>query len=70
MNELVKFITQEFVRYAVTPQEERKKQRQERKEERGPWHYYWFGLVPAALAMFFRSAFKVWVAFSKGWVSR
>ncbi|MBP1932823.1 YqzE family protein [Ammoniphilus resinae] len=47
-NDIVKYITQEFVKYIDTPKNERKK----RMKRRGSTH--WFGMIPLALRMVFR----------------
>lgn len=48
-NDYVKFITQTFVQYMEQPKSERKKQRIERKQEKAPVLFRWFGIVPYLL---------------------
>lgn len=51
LNDLVKFLTQQFVRYVDQPKEDRKKKK---KEEKAPLSVKWFGLVPMAISMFIK----------------
>lgn len=55
MHDLIKYITQELVRYMAISREERQRLKKQRKAERGAWHYRWFGLLPASLAMYARA---------------
>lgn len=48
-NDIVKYVTQEFVRYMDTPKDERKK-----KKPKENWSSRYFGMIPMALRMFFR----------------
>ncbi|WP_409289239.1 YqzE family protein [Peribacillus sp. SCS-37] len=50
-NDIIKFITQQFVTFFNQPQEVRKKVRQEKKQTRPPFSYNWFGVIPMALSM-------------------
>ncbi|WP_409297799.1 YqzE family protein [Peribacillus sp. SCS-26] len=50
-NDIIKFITQQFVTFFNQPKEERKKVRQEKKQSRPPLSYNWFGVIPMALLM-------------------
>jgi hypothetical protein len=45
-NDIVKYLTQEFVRYIDTPKENRKKKQKE------SWDSRWFGMIPMALKVF------------------
>ncbi|ANB61715.1 yqzE-like family protein [Anoxybacillus amylolyticus] len=54
MNDYMKFMTQQFVRYMDQPKEERKRMREQRKQEKPPLLSHWFGMIPFALQMFFR----------------
>ncbi|MEW9672803.1 YqzE family protein [Ammoniphilus sp. 3BR4] len=45
-NDMVKYLTQEFVKYIDTPKTERKKRPKER------WSSRWFGMIPMAIRMF------------------
>ncbi|WP_377935279.1 YqzE family protein [Bacillus seohaeanensis] len=48
VNEYIKFITQTFVQhYNMSPQE-RKTIRSQRKKEKAPFLFRWFGIVPYA----------------------
>lgn len=49
-NDYVKYVTQQFVSYVDTPTEQRKALREERKANKPPFAYRWFGLIPYALA--------------------
>lgn len=51
-NDLIRDMTERFVRYIETPKETRRAARPSRPKE--AWQYRWFGLVPVAL--------KVWEA--------
>ncbi|CRF29081.1 Uncharacterised protein [Mycobacterium tuberculosis] len=50
-DELVKYVTQQVVKYIGTPKEVRKQVRADRKAGREPWQYRWFGMLPFALRM-------------------
>ncbi|MBP1154825.1 MULTISPECIES: YqzE family protein [unclassified Paenibacillus] len=50
-DELVKYVTQQVVKYMETPKEVRKQVKADRKEGREPWQYRWFGMLPFALRM-------------------
>ncbi len=47
-NDMVKYLTQEFVKYIDTPKTERK------KKPKQHWTSKWFGMIPMALRMFLR----------------
>ena len=47
-NDIVKYITQEFVKFIDTPKADRKKKQKE------TWSSRWFGMIPMALRMFLR----------------
>ncbi|MCF6137881.1 YqzE family protein [Pseudalkalibacillus berkeleyi] len=51
LNDLVKYITQQFVSYVDQPKEDRKRKKKARKEEKSPLSVKWFGLVPMAITM-------------------
>lgn len=48
-NDYLKFLTQTFVSYIDQPKEVKEKARQERKEEKEPFLYKWFGILPYVL---------------------
>lgn len=56
--EIVKYVTQKVVTYMDMPKEERERMRQERKHRKEPWSVRWFGMIPLALSMLFRSRKK------------
>jgi hypothetical protein len=45
-NDYVKYLTQTVVKYIDQPKEEREKVKLAKKEEREPFLYKWFGLIP------------------------
>jgi hypothetical protein len=45
-NDIVKYLTQEFVRYIDTPKENRKKKQKE------SWASRWFGMIPMSFKVF------------------
>jgi hypothetical protein len=45
MNDIVKFLTQEFVKFIDTPKDKRQRKNKER------WSTRWFGLIPFAVRM-------------------
>ncbi|AEH47244.1 YqzE family protein [Parageobacillus thermoglucosidasius] len=53
-NDYVKFFTQQLVTYMDLPKEERIKKRMQRKREKPPLSYRWFGLIPISLRLLFR----------------
>ncbi|MFN7251174.1 MAG: YqzE family protein [Anaerobacillus sp.] len=57
-NDYVKYVTQQFVSYVDTPSEKRKEMRQERKANKLPFAYKWFGLLPYAIGQMFNSKKK------------
>lgn len=57
-NDYVKYVTQQIVNYVDTPSEQRKKQKEERKENKLPFAYRWFGLIPFALGQVFNKKKK------------
>jgi hypothetical protein len=52
--DLVGFLTKEFVQYVDTPKDERIKKKQEKKKRQGNWSQEWFGALPTAISMFFK----------------
>lgn len=48
-NDYVKYITQTFVKYIDQPKDERKKFRMQKKEEKEPFLFRWFGVIPYVL---------------------
>lgn len=46
--DLVKFLTQEFVKYVETPKTQRHKKSNE------AWSSRWFGMIPMSIKMMFR----------------
>lgn len=57
-NDYVKYVTQQFVTYVDTPSEKRKALKEERKANRHPFAFRWFGLIPFALSQVFKVRFK------------
>lgn len=57
-NDYVKFMTEQVVKYLDQPRDERKKQRQQKKEfkkqQKQPFLYRWFGVIPYAIILLFR----------------
>lgn len=51
VNELIEFLTKEFVTYIQTSQDERQKRKESKKEQRGQWSNHWFGALPMAIGM-------------------
>jgi hypothetical protein len=49
--ELIKYITEQTVEYIERPKAEKKQQRTFRKDQKEPWSYKWFGMVPMAFHM-------------------
>ncbi|BFH69783.1 hypothetical protein J27TS7_57010 [Paenibacillus dendritiformis] len=50
--DLIKYITQQFVTYIDTPVEARRERRLERKNRgKEPWQTKWFGMVPFSVQM-------------------
>ncbi|TVY08307.1 YqzE family protein [Paenibacillus cremeus] len=52
-DELVKFLTQQVVKYIETPKDVRKQVRAGRREVRERWSTRWFGMLPLALRMWY-----------------
>lgn len=50
MQDIVRDLTERFVKYLDTPKEERKKD-QEIPKRKEPWPSLWFGMVPTACRM-------------------
>ena len=50
MQDIVRDLTERFVKYLDTPKEERKKE-QETPKRKEPWTTLWFGMVPTACRM-------------------
>jgi hypothetical protein len=48
-NDYVKYVTQTFVKYMDQPRDERKKQKESRRDEKEPFLFKWFGIIPYAL---------------------
>ncbi|MEK4166685.1 YqzE family protein [Anoxybacillus sp. FSL W8-0104] len=57
-NDYVKFMTEQVVKYLDQPRDERKKQRQQKKEfkkqQKQPFLYRWFGVIPYAVILLFK----------------
>ncbi|MHA7963817.1 YqzE family protein [Paenibacillus sp. CAU 1782] len=53
-DDLVKFMTEQFVTYMETPREVRKQARTEAKAVREPWLTRWFGWGPLGLMLWWR----------------
>lgn len=52
--DLIKFLTQQFVQYMDTPKDIRQQHKQQKKELRVHWKQQWFGMIPQALSMLFK----------------
>ncbi|WP_281886217.1 YqzE family protein [Paenibacillus sp. YYML68] len=50
-DELVKYMTERFVKYIDTPKDVRRQVRLDRKVLREPWEYRWFGMIPFSIRM-------------------
>jgi len=50
-DELIKYLTEQFVNYMETPREVRKQTRASQRELREQWQYRWFGMIPLAIRM-------------------
>ncbi|MBY0122410.1 YqzE family protein [Bacillus sp. S/N-304-OC-R1] len=48
-NDYVKYITETVVKYIDQPKDVRKRTRLERKDQKEPFLYRWFGLIPYIL---------------------
>lgn len=48
-NDYVKYITETVVKYIDQPKDVRKRTRLERKDQKEPFMYRWFGLIPYVL---------------------
>jgi hypothetical protein len=57
--DLIGFLTKEFVQYVDTPKDERMKKKQEKKKLQGNWSQHWFGAIPIAISMMFKRNKKV-----------
>ena len=57
-NAYIKYLTQQLVQYFNLTKTERKENRQQRKDERPSSVSIWFGMLPFALAMFFKKMSK------------
>ncbi len=55
-NDLVKFLTQQFVTYVNQPTEERRASKLERKATKPPVLFRMFGLVPLAFVISFKNS--------------
>lgn len=53
-DDLIKYTTERVVRYLNTPKDERKKAKSAPKF-REPWSTRWFGMIPFAIGMIFKS---------------
>jgi hypothetical protein len=49
--DLIKFLTKEFVQFVDTPKDERLKRKQEKKIQSKSWSHHWFGVLPIALKL-------------------
>ncbi|WP_404333237.1 YqzE family protein [Mesobacillus maritimus] len=50
-NDYVKYLTQTVVKYAEQPKEERVKIKVEKKSEKSPFIFRWFGIIPYAFML-------------------
>ncbi|GIN38353.1 YqzE family protein [Heyndrickxia oleronia] len=53
-NDYVKYITQTFVKHFDTPKSDRIQSRLERKKQKNPFLYRWFGVLPYSIIMLFK----------------
>lgn len=51
-DDYVKFMTQTAVKYMNQPKDERSRQKQERKNNKEPFLYHWFGVLPMSAYLF------------------
>jgi hypothetical protein len=54
-DDLVKYLTEQFVQYIETPKDERKQAKAAAKASREPWLTRWFGWGPASFLIWWRS---------------
>ncbi|HZG70674.1 MAG TPA: YqzE family protein [Chondromyces sp.] len=54
VNEYVKFITQTVVAHFDQPKQQRRNRRLEKKSQRAPILFRWFGVIPFAVQQMFR----------------
>lgn len=57
-DELIKYMTEQFVKYMETPKEVRRQVKASQREVREHWQYRWFGMVPLAISMWLQSLRK------------
>ncbi|WP_078552875.1 YqzE family protein [Bacillus alkalicellulosilyticus] len=55
-NEIVKYVTQQFVTYVDQPKEQRLASKIERKESKPPLQYHMFGMIPLALSIVWKNS--------------
>ncbi|RBW70583.1 YqzE family protein [Bacillus taeanensis] len=53
-NDYVKYMTEQIVEYISQPKEAREEIKNERKSNRPPFLYRWFGMIPLALTSMFK----------------
>lgn len=49
-NDFVKYLTEQIVAYLSEPRTIKKEKKQLKKEQKAPFLFRWFGLIPAAIA--------------------
>ncbi|WP_409301646.1 YqzE family protein [Peribacillus sp. SCS-155] len=50
-NDLIKFLTQQIVRYLELPREDKKMRKENRKKSRETLYSHWFGMIPFSLML-------------------
>ncbi|WP_010173479.1 YqzE family protein [Bacillus coahuilensis] len=54
LNDLIKYITQSLVKHFDQPKEQRSTKRKQKKQEKEPILFRWFGMIPYAIMLFFK----------------
>ncbi len=58
INDYIKYITQTFVQHYSKSPQERKDMKYQRKVERDPFLFRWFGVIPYAFLLLFKKKDK------------
>jgi hypothetical protein len=58
LNDLVKYLTQQFVTYLDSPKDHRKQVKNTKKSSQPPFILRWFGIIPFGFMMFFKKGRK------------
>jgi hypothetical protein len=53
-NDLIRYVTENLVKYFDKPKLERKQMRHKKKNSRPPFLYRWFGIIPYAILALFK----------------